>query len=33
MEEHLPLINDYLCERKGFFYLCGIGGPLEAAVR
>lgn len=33
MQEHLELINDYLYTRKGFFYLCGIGGPLETSVR
>jgi len=33
MAEHHELINDYLKERNGFFYLCGIGGPLETSVR
>lgn len=33
MAEHLDLINDYLYTRKGFFFLCGIGGPLEVSVR
>ena len=27
------MINDYLYTNKGFFFLCGIGGPLEVAVR
>lgn len=33
MAEHHDLINDYLHDRNGFFYLCGIGGPLETSVR
>jgi len=33
MAEHPEIINDYLVKRKGFFYLCGIGGPLEVSVR
>jgi len=33
MAEHLELINDILYTKKGFFYLCGIGGPLEVSVR
>jgi len=33
MAEHHELINDYLVKEKGFFYLCGIGGPLEVSVR
>merc|ERR1712216_441458 len=33
MAEHHELINEYLYEKKGFFYLCGIGGPLETSVR
>lgn len=33
MAEHPELINNYLVEEKGFFYLCGIGGPLEVSVR
>lgn len=32
-KDHGDLINDYLYDRKGYFFLCGIGGPLETAVR